>query len=834
MKEPLGVSMLDEALALAAVGLKVFPLVSPEDVEAKGYDKKAVKEPHKSLTTRAEKGTGGHRVGTDDASRIRAWWRASPTSGIGIWCEASHLIVLDVDPRNGGNETWAALVERWGSLLDTPVWVKTPSGGRHFYFRPSPGMTRVPGKLGPGVDVKWNGYVCAPPSIHDTGRRYEWGDGSITDLDWMLPVLQERVLIEDTKKRSVVILDHDDPFSDIGKGKCGFSAEKIRRIVASIPNDGDGLEYDEWFYVLCGIWHETDGSDEGRRIAYEWSSRSTKHTDEKFEKSWRSANPAGKPNPKTFRYCVWLSNELNKDERKETYETIRALIRNADDIRDLNDAISKARETVLPDPLARKQVEGDLRAAWKRITNYTMTPAEARKAVAYDDPDLRVRPDWCATICFVTRSGQFYDWSTNTMMTPATVDLRFAAKMLTDEEISRGETRGAHAASQAMLTRYNIEVVDGIGYLPWTRKKDAVRFYTANGLRLVNIYSRAGAVATPKEWTDEGEEIGRRFEAHIRMLCRTDRDADIVLSWLRWKVCETRRIGWALLIQGAEGIGKSFLRELMARLLGPSNVTSIGSTQLQEQYNSYLEGKTLVFGEEIRMVGHNRHDPLAHIKAAITNDTVTIRKMRMDPYEITNHADFVLVTNHRDALPLTREDTRFFVVFSTLATAEQVLAFKAENPDYYDRLWAIVNEPGAAGWVRKWLRERVAYHPEFKAGARAPDSAAKADIAASERSDIEDAICDVLDDHAGDPRLSDDLLDLTLLVEKIEEEHPHVSVQPWRLTKALKAMGWSFVGRARWRTGGGKMEQRRVWSRHPEKWVGRDVVTALRVSEIDL
>lgn len=43
----------------------------------------------------------------------------------------------------------------------------------------------------------------------------------------------------------------------------------------------DSLGYDDWFRVICGIHHETDGSDDGLAMAQEWSARSPKH-DEAF------------------------------------------------------------------------------------------------------------------------------------------------------------------------------------------------------------------------------------------------------------------------------------------------------------------------------------------------------------------------------------------------------------------------------------------------------------------------------------------------------------------------------------------------------------------------
>jgi predicted P-loop ATPase len=85
---------------------------------------------------------------------------------------AGWLGVLDVDPRNGGDETLSRLEGEFGRLPET--WaVQTGGLGMHYYFLfpQSPGS----GVLGPGLELKGDGgYVAIPPSEHASGRRYEW------------------------------------------------------------------------------------------------------------------------------------------------------------------------------------------------------------------------------------------------------------------------------------------------------------------------------------------------------------------------------------------------------------------------------------------------------------------------------------------------------------------------------------------------------------------------------------------------------------------------------------------------------------------------------------
>jgi hypothetical protein len=66
---------------------------------------------------------------------IRSWWERWPTANVGIVTGMiSGLCVLDVDPRNGGFDTLAALDARGATMPDDNPVVITGSEGLHHYF----------------------------------------------------------------------------------------------------------------------------------------------------------------------------------------------------------------------------------------------------------------------------------------------------------------------------------------------------------------------------------------------------------------------------------------------------------------------------------------------------------------------------------------------------------------------------------------------------------------------------------------------------------------------------------------------------------------------------
>jgi len=110
------------------------------------------------------------------AAQLRAWWRWWPDANVGVVAgTVSGIVVLDIDPRNGGDASLASLDTRWGKH-DATVESITGGEGRHLWFGTA---DRLPtGPVAPGCDLKGEGgIVVAPPSLHMTGGRYRWRPG---------------------------------------------------------------------------------------------------------------------------------------------------------------------------------------------------------------------------------------------------------------------------------------------------------------------------------------------------------------------------------------------------------------------------------------------------------------------------------------------------------------------------------------------------------------------------------------------------------------------------------------------------------------------------------
>lgn len=168
------------ALAYARRGRPVLPLHSVKDGRC-GCGKVKCPSPGKHPLL-----PNGLRGASKDRQQIKEWWRRWPNANVGIRTGAeSGLVVVDIDPRNGGEITLANLIKNHGPLPSTPK-ANSGGGGWHIYFE-------YPGKKfkgrndfpGPGIDIKADGgYIIAPPSLHVSGKTYQWAEGaSLDDLD---------------------------------------------------------------------------------------------------------------------------------------------------------------------------------------------------------------------------------------------------------------------------------------------------------------------------------------------------------------------------------------------------------------------------------------------------------------------------------------------------------------------------------------------------------------------------------------------------------------------------------------------------------------------------
>lgn len=263
-------SMLEWALAYIARGWAVFPVHGIVDGRCTCRHGVACSRPGKH-----PRNSNGRTGATLDAALVRRWWKTWPSANIGIATgNESGLLVLDQDDQYALD------------AVEIPHTIEsvTGRGGRHVLFSyPEDGARYITGTniVAQGVDSRADGgYIVAPPSMHISGRRYQWEDSSLpdeTDLasapQWWLDAIRRA--------------DGDGACAVPSWVPDGELPENIQDMLEAIPAD----DYMAWRDVGLALNY----TDPVNGLAWWdwWSRRSKKYGEIEVKQQWRAMTRKG-------------------------------------------------------------------------------------------------------------------------------------------------------------------------------------------------------------------------------------------------------------------------------------------------------------------------------------------------------------------------------------------------------------------------------------------------------------------------------------------------------------------------------------------------------------
>lgn len=195
---------------------------------------------------------------------------------------SSGLLVIDVDERNGGAESYARLLESVPEVAGAGMIVRTGSGGqsRHLYFSlPSAAALVQHLDAYPGIDFKSTGFVVGPGSLHASGNTYEVLQGSPHDID---PAPESLVAL---------LQKPDRHRSSVNGQPVDVSEADLESMLEAIDPDTD---HETWIRCGMSVHHATGGT--AFALWDEWSARGQKYPGaDVLEKRWHSFGKASHP-----------------------------------------------------------------------------------------------------------------------------------------------------------------------------------------------------------------------------------------------------------------------------------------------------------------------------------------------------------------------------------------------------------------------------------------------------------------------------------------------------------------------------------------------------------
>ena len=186
------------------------------------------------------------------------------------------------------------------------------------------------------------------------------------------------------------------------------------------------------------------------------------------------------------------------------------------------------------------------------------------------------------------------------------------------------------------------------------------------GLVLVNTY-------VPIDVPSEAGDVSR-FLNHMALILPDESDREILLSYMAAVVQHKgEKFPWAPLIQGIEGNGKSLIISVLSAAVGNRYTHKPNAQELGgggSKFTAWLQNKLFIGIEEIYV--SDRREVSDALKPLITDDRVEIQGKGADQVMGDNRANFVLCSNHKDAILKNRGDRRYAVFFTAQQSPEDL------------------------------------------------------------------------------------------------------------------------------------------------------------------
>lgn len=670
-----------------------------------------------------EKVKGVFPLNDDKSPKVEGSWQNykgkanTPMVGVPI---PDEIIVLDIDLYKGVTceEVDAALGCSLG--WDEAELQETANGGRHYAFRVAPGLS-----LKNGVDVlKVKGFDtrAAGKGYIATGEGYD----SLCFIDVVEALADPSLFpwlpagaLEKLENGSVIETD-DDLLSLVASQPLDLEDGELEMYMSKLTAEH---ARDSWLDVMFATYHQTGGSEEGWRLFDEFSLMCPEKYDERKNRArWESCGKNKSANPVTFASVINLVGGRSAVET-DKFELLKTKVLECDDKTGLGEIVKELSVMNL-NTLNRTLITKALAKRFSEIYQEKFTEPQIRKILKgqkrHDE-----KGNYFEDYIFLTCKGEYMHRESKAVMPGRSFDVKHNRDTPPDQD--------GYPQSACVYVSNRIECAHDGMYAPSFND-----VFTYSGIDYFNTYK-----PTQLERVENGQtDIVDRILGHIAHLLPKKDEQQLVINYLAHNVqFPGKKIQWAMILQGVEGDGKSFLAEMMKHVLGEYNCRTVTVESLDEKFTGWAEGNCMVFIEELKLDNYKKYETLNKLKPYIANPTVPVRKMGRDVYEAINTTNYFALTNFKDALPIGDNDRRYCVVFSQWQDKEKLMQWMSKNQGYYSNLYDDMREN--AGEILDYLLSHK-IPDSFLGLNRAPETAAKQQMISIAKSDdfllVEDAI----------------------------------------------------------------------------------------------
>jgi len=576
-----------------------------------------------------------------------------------------------------------------------------------------------------------------------------------------------------------------------------LSDEQVMAYLAAYP--ASGLDYSGWLTVGMALHHQYAGSADGFAMWSGWSALDEgRFNADLCEAKWASFGAGD--NPVTMASVIQKVKESGGlVEAPSAFEALLAEAAAVVDFTQFNafkKRIAAMPEQVLP-PVGRSRIAAEVHE------NFGIANKVTKSAITKElQPNKKARtldasaPAWLAPWVYVENTCSFAHSEVPDYHIKREA---FNAKFDREPECVGAEKQAAHLA----LVQYKLDTVVDTLFFP-----RADKFFEYEGKRMMNSFSAKGVA--PCDTLDAGGKAAiEKFKAHLAFTLADKGEQALFINWMAYIYQNPgKRVGWAMLLQGAQGTGKSYFGNVLEELLG-SNVKSLDTGAISGRFTGWATGSLVVVVEEIRIAGTNKYQILDKLKPIISNNTIQIEEKGRDHRTVPNFTSYLLLTNHKDAVPLQDGDRRYCALFSRVQSEDQLfdeLGGRDAARDYFDSLFdSLRARPDALARFFADHKVPVTFDPS----GRAPETTARLEMKALSVSPDRDIVENAIERHRCGI-INDETIDLTWLNRLVQGEGETLP-KAWSLAAILSDMGFSpITGRRVKITGAG---YHYVWTR---------------------
>ena len=598
---------------------------------------------------------------------------------------------------------------------------------------------------------KPNQFMFLPSCPVDGARWSLSGEGAAVDVDKFLfgggVSVFDNVTVDDDDSA-----DDDDDFTrDL---PLNMSDDEVSGLLFAY--EAQGLEYDAWLKVGQALHHQYQGTDKGLDLWVYWSSLSDKHDAKKMRKKY---NSFGTWNGARFTMAsvAWHVKQQGGVVASvfDTLRTEAQSVKGYSDYLSLKKRICAMNDSVLHDDM-RSTLAADIVAACGKEIG--LSKSEIKKAFCFggkvekSGDVVAASPDWLTDWVYVEKLCEF----ANTQLNYSIKREAFNAKYNRKDEVKNAEM----LASEFALTVCDLVTVVDKMYWP----SAAITFEHDNKLML-NSYVDSGYKPVPI--TEKNKHAIELFLTHIKNMLSDEKEQTILLDWLAYVVQNAgKRINWAILLQGAQGTGKSYFAKVLEWLLG-SNAKSLDPSALGERFTGWANGSLVNIVEEIRIKGDDKWRIMDRLKPFITNSMIQIEEKGRDHRTVPNFTNYLLLTNYKDALPITNDDRRFCVMYGRIQNESDLFDYFGGSDaasDYFETLFS--ESEKHAGVLKTYLLNHK-ISEGFKPQGRAPDTESRKQMIQATISPEQCSVEDLINKHECGV-INGLILDVTWLAKQCE------------------------------------------------------------------